>query len=417
MPESDANDLLARYDTQLRTHIPSRLPEGVRIERDGPLYRFVGFSGGGFVGYGDLDGLEGAELDQLIARQIDVFAERGEPFEWKLHGHDHPPDLADRLLAAGFVPEELETVVIGSVSSVAGEVMLPDGVTLREVSERVDLERIGVMEAGIHADGRDAWLAESLDAEIAADPGSMSIVVAEAGAEMVCAGWVRFVAGTEFATLWGGGTAPAWRRRGIYRAVVACRANLAAERGFGYLQVDASSQSRPILERLGFIPVTTTTPFVWSPTAVRLRDVRPEDVAVFFEHQADPEASQMAAFKTRDLEPFIAHWETVLANGAVTTKTIEFEGRTAGNIGCWEQDGGWNVGYWLGREFWGRGIATAALSAFLVLVPTRPLYAHVATHNIGSLRVLEKCGFEPVGDGPGPPDADGIQEVLLRLDR
>jgi GNAT superfamily N-acetyltransferase len=89
--------------------------------------------------------------------------------------------------------------------------------------------------------------------------------LAEAGETVVCAGWVRFQAGTEFATLWGGSTLPAWRSRGVYRAVVAYRAQLAAAHGFRYLEVDASSESRPILERLGFVAVTSTTPYVWSP--------------------------------------------------------------------------------------------------------------------------------------------------------
>ena len=93
----------------------------------------------------------------------------------------------------------------------------------------------------------------------------MTIVVAESTDEFVCAGWVRFVSGTDFATLWGGGTLPEWRRRGIYRAGVTYRANLAAARGFRYLQVDASSESRPILERMGFVAVTTTTPYIWTP--------------------------------------------------------------------------------------------------------------------------------------------------------
>ena len=106
---------------------------------------------------------------------------------------------------------------------------------------------------------------DALESERAADPAAITIVVAEAGAEVVCAAWVRFAEGTDFASLWGGGTLPAWRGRGIYRAIVAYRANLAATRGFRYLQVDASDDSRPILERLGFVPVTTTTPFIWSP--------------------------------------------------------------------------------------------------------------------------------------------------------
>ena len=211
-------------------------------------------------------GIEGAELDELIARQVRVFAERDESFEWKLHGHDRPADLTERLLAHGFVPEDLETVVIAPVADVAGEVSLPDQVSLREVTVRADLDRIGAMEDAIWRDDRAGWLADSLEAERAADPEAMTIVVAESAEEFVCAGWVRFVSGTDFATLWGGGTLPEWRRRGIYHALVAYRANLAAARGFRFLQVDASSESRPILQRMGFVAVTTTTPYIWTPS-------------------------------------------------------------------------------------------------------------------------------------------------------
>lgn len=261
----DPAELLALYDVQLRARVPEHLPESVHVEHDGPLLRFTGLGGGGFVGYRDLAGLTGSELDDLIARQVRVFAERNEPFEWKLHGHDQPADLAQRLVAAGFVPEDLETVVIAPVAAIAGDVRPSDGVTLREVTEREDLERIGRTEEEIWHDGRSAWVADSLGAERAVDPDAIAIVVAEADGRVVCAGWVRFEAGTDFATLWGGGTLPQWRGRGIYHAVVAHRANIAATRGFGYLQVDASSHSRPILERLGFVAVTTTTPYVWTP--------------------------------------------------------------------------------------------------------------------------------------------------------
>jgi GNAT superfamily N-acetyltransferase len=256
--------LLAAYDTQLRGQLTDQLPEGVHVERDGPLLRIVGAKHGGFIHYRDVGGLEGAELDELIAQQVRVFAERGEPFEWKLHAHDRPEDLAERLRAAGFVPEETETVVIAPVADVAGEPRLPEGVRLREVSDRVDLDRIAVLEQAIWHDDR-GWLVDSLEAERSVDPDALTIVLADAGHSTVCAGWVRFARGTEFATLWGGGTLPAWRGRGVYRAVVAYRANLAAQRGFRYLQVDASDDSRAILERLGFVAVTTTTPFIWTP--------------------------------------------------------------------------------------------------------------------------------------------------------
>jgi GNAT superfamily N-acetyltransferase len=264
MDGPDIPALLAAYDAQLRGRPADRLPEGVRVERDGPLLRFVGAEHGGWLDYRDLGGLDGPELDELIARQVRLFAERGERFEWKLHGHDHPPDLAQRLRAAGLVAEEQETVVVAPVAAVAGAAQVPDGVSLREVRDRADLDRIERMEAAVWQDDR-GWLADSLEAELAADPDALTVVVAEAGDAVVSAAWVRFARGTDFATLWGGGTLPAWRRRGIYRALVAHRADLAAARGFRYLQVDASDDSRPILERLGFVAVTTTTPYVWEP--------------------------------------------------------------------------------------------------------------------------------------------------------
>jgi GNAT superfamily N-acetyltransferase len=260
----DVADLLAAYDAQLRTHVSDRLPRNVTVERDGPLLRFLGLGGRGFVVYRDLGGLASPDLDELIARQVRVFAERAERFEWKLHGHDRPADLPRRLRAAGFVPEEEETVVIAPVTEIAGQPRPPEGMLLRDATGRRDLDRIAAVEQTIAGDDH-GWLAESLEAERDADPDSLAIVVAEAGGAIVCAGWVRFERGTDFATFWGGATLPPWRGRGIYRATVAYRANLAAERGFRFIEVDASSESRPILERLGFIAVTTTTPYVWSP--------------------------------------------------------------------------------------------------------------------------------------------------------
>ena len=262
MPHVD--ELLGVYDTQLRAHVHERLPDSVRVERDGPLVRTIRFGNRGFVEYRDLAHLDGEELDTLIARQVHVFAMRGEPFEWKLHGHDRPADLPERLRAAGLEPEDTETVVIGRVEAIAGEATLPDGVIIREVREPGDFSRLVQLDESMsHED--HSWI-EALAEERAADPHGLSIFVAEADGRTVCDGWVRFPSGTEFATFWGGFTLPDWRRRGIYRALVAHRAKLAAARSRRYIEVDASDESRPILERLGFIPVTTTTPYVWAPS-------------------------------------------------------------------------------------------------------------------------------------------------------
>jgi GNAT superfamily N-acetyltransferase len=243
------------------------LPQGAVRERDGPIVRTSGLAGGGFVGYRDLGGIDGDELDALIARQIAYFAERGEPFEWKAYSHDEPADLETRLRAAGFAPEERETVVAARLADIAGEVVLPAGVTLREVTERADFDRIARMEEEIWQDGNSrGWLAAALEGERAADPSLLRVFVVEAGDVVVCAAWVRFERGTPWASLWGGATRPTWRRHGIYRATVRHRANLGREHGYELVQVDASDDSRPILERLGFVTLTTTTPWTWKPS-------------------------------------------------------------------------------------------------------------------------------------------------------
>lgn len=256
-------ELLAVYNAQLRAHIPERLPEGVVVEHDEPVTRFLGFGSQGWVEYHDLGDIDEDSLDALIARQVERFAMIPQRFEWKLHGHDRPSFLKDRLLAAGFRPEEQETVVIAAIADLDLSTQPPDGVTLREVHERADLERIAAMETEVWGHG-GATQADDLERERAADPEQLRIVVAEAGDTVVSAGWIRFPSGTAFGTLWGGSTLEAWRGRGIYRSLVAYRARLAAEYGRSYLEVDASDDSRPILERLGFRPVTTTTPYVWS---------------------------------------------------------------------------------------------------------------------------------------------------------
>jgi GNAT superfamily N-acetyltransferase len=258
--------LLAVYNAQLRAIVPERLPEGVVVEPDPPVTRFLGFGRQGWVEYQDLGDLEEAELDALIARQVERFRERGERFEWKLHGHDRPAFLPERLLAAGFRPEERETVVIAVIDELDLEVEPPDGVVIREVHERRDLDRIAAL--GTVVWGDDGFnQADNLERERASDPDALRIFVAEAGDTVVSGGWLRLPPGTEFGTFWGGSTLPAWRGRGVYRALVAHRARVARERGRRYVEVDALDTSRPILERLGFRAVTTTTPYVWQPSS------------------------------------------------------------------------------------------------------------------------------------------------------
>ena len=148
-----------------------------------------------------------------------------------------------------------------------------------------------------------------------------------------------------------------------------------------------------------------------APSTVLLRDVTDADLPSFFEQQLDPVTTQMAAFPARERPAFMAHWAKILAAPTMIAQTILFDKQVAGNIGSFEMSGQREVGYWIGRHYWGRGVATAALAAFLHHVQARPLYAHVAKHNRGSLRVLEKCGFTIIGEDSN----EQVEEYVLKL--
>jgi RimJ/RimL family protein N-acetyltransferase len=126
---------------------------------------------------------------------------------------------------------------------------------------------------------------------------------------------------------------------------------------------------------------------------VRLRDVEESDFEILFEHQLDPEAVAMAAFPSRDHDAHIAHWRKISADDACITKAIVVGDTVAGNIGSWSQDGHQEVGYWIGKEHWGKGIASTALALLLNEVAVRPIYAWVVSSNAASIRVLEKAGL------------------------
>jgi RimJ/RimL family protein N-acetyltransferase len=150
---------------------------------------------------------------------------------------------------------------------------------------------------------------------------------------------------------------------------------------------------------------------------VVLRDVTEADLPLFYEHQLDPVAVRLVAFRSRDWEAFLDHWGRILADPSIEKQTIEVDGRAVGFLVSFVRIEVLEVGYWIGREHWGRGITSRALSMFLEHVKTRPLYARVAEHNDASMRVLEKCGFRRCDEGQGAaPAEDGVVETLWKLD-
>ena len=152
-----------------------------------------------------------------------------------------------------------------------------------------------------------------------------------------------------------------------------------------------------------------------------LRNVLEADLPTFFAFQLDPEANAMAAFTTKDptnRDAFMAHWHRILADPTTINRTIVVDGQVAGSVSSYEDAGHPEVTYWLGKNYWGKGLATRALTEFLAHVnPTRPIYARAAKDNIGSLRVLEKCGFTIIGEDTGFANARGreVEEFLLQL--
>ncbi len=152
-----------------------------------------------------------------------------------------------------------------------------------------------------------------------------------------------------------------------------------------------------------------------------LRDVVNTDLPIFFEQQLDQETNYMAAFTAKDptdQAAFTAHWQRILADTTVIIKTIAFNGQVVGSVLSYEEEGKTEVSYWLGKEFWGKGLATWALAEFLAHDnKTRPIYARVAKDNLGSRRVLEKCGFTVISETKGFANArhEEIEELLLEL--
>jgi GNAT superfamily N-acetyltransferase len=253
-------DLLEVYDAEVRGSFADRLPPRWSGEQDGPLTRCLTGHAGFAMLTGPTEGLSVAELGQLVDRTIAYFSGHGRWFEWKTFDHD-PPELRALLVERNAMPQAHEALLLGQAAALAVDPVLPEDLTLREASTRADFERIEAMQLAVWG-GDWSWLADDLVQRVRADPPTVVLLV-EDGDLVVSAAWLTPFAGTSVAGLWGGSTLPAYRGRGIYRALVARRAQIAVARGYRMLQVDASDDSRPILQRLGLSVVGGTTPYVF----------------------------------------------------------------------------------------------------------------------------------------------------------
>lgn len=262
--------LLAAYDAQLRTH--SEAANALSVSHRGPLWLITFSGGGGFVSYRDLAGAGSAETAELVATALEYFSQNQEvsEIEWKTRGHDFAPGLHEALLRNGFVPDELESIMMGEARSLAVDVELPESVSLRKITAAEDVWRMVAMQDEvfdrISAPANTQALLDRL-----ADADGLELWIAESAGEVISAGRLEPVSATEFAGIWGGATRPQWRGRGIYRALTSARARSALRAGKRFINSDSTEFSRPILERSGLIKVSTTTPYRWHRSSGRHR--------------------------------------------------------------------------------------------------------------------------------------------------
>lgn len=262
MALNDLEPILALYDAELRLSDTVDLP-GFRIEREPTITRLIGVtadSGDNCILYSALDG---ETVDAAIEREIALYRTLGHAFEWKHYQHDGPSDLACRLRAHRFEEREPETVMLLDLSGPLPAAPDLGRMEIRQVGPEglCDVDAVNRAVWG----GRDRAPGPALKLEMAADPDGVLVLVAYDGGLPVAVGWARFHAGSSFASLWGGSTLASHRGLGLYRALVALRAEAARRRGYRYVTVDAGAESRPVLERNAFRHLTVTTPFIRHP--------------------------------------------------------------------------------------------------------------------------------------------------------
>lgn len=254
----DINQTLALYDEEQRRAIEY---PGLRREEAQCVIRHVDLIGtDSLVIYSSLD-INNA--DDLIQEQISYFEELGHDFEWKYYEHDSPPDLKARLAARGFEIGETDCIVALDLKDIPEALMRTATHDVRRITDPNQINEVMIVQDEIWQYSQDSLTRRQLVYEMENVPDSLSVYVAYVNDVPVASSWIRFTTTSQFASLWGGSTLPAYRRRGIYTAMLAIRAQEALERDKSFLTVDAGDMSLPILEKLGFQLLTISNPCQW----------------------------------------------------------------------------------------------------------------------------------------------------------
>jgi GNAT superfamily N-acetyltransferase len=251
----DPRQILDQFDREMRAR-PDLAP-GDRVEETDRVVRVVGDHS--WISYSRLDS---GTAERAISEETEYFRRIGKKVEWKVFGHDRPDNLGELLGRAGYSPDATETMVVLDLTRKSTSVSQPSGVEIRRLKDPRTLATAVSVSSEAFGPG-EGWTVEDYAARLS-DP-TFGLFMAYLGDVPVSVGRLDMPRGRAFASLWGGGTSPPYRHRGIYRALVEARARVARENGFRYLTVDALPTSRPILERLGFVPLTSATGWVFDP--------------------------------------------------------------------------------------------------------------------------------------------------------
>ena len=248
--------VLALFDKENRIDIEyprmdkQVLPHVIRFVGDEPGMNYILYSS-----------LKGANLTEVIKEQTDYFNKLKQPFEWKVYGHDYPPDLLDRLVATGFVLDEREAVMILDLEDVPSSLLSPVDKDIRPIVNIEQLEDVVEVERQVWGD-EFGWIIPELGADIQI-PGYLRVYVAYINDNPACTGWIYFHPNSQFASLWGGATVKEYRRSGLFTAILATRVQEAIQRGYKYVVIDAGPMSQPIVSKHGFQLLTYTYACKW----------------------------------------------------------------------------------------------------------------------------------------------------------
>ncbi|MAU12311.1 MAG: GNAT family N-acetyltransferase [Anaerolineaceae bacterium] len=208
--------------------------------------------------------LDADTVDAAIDEQIEYFKALGQPFEWKVYDYDLPSDLKDRLAAHGFAVEEREAIMVLDIVQAPDMFWQPITHDIRRITDVSQLADVRHIEEVVW-DEDAARIETYLGGTLQAHPEQMSVYVAYIDEQPASAAWIYYPENSQFASLWGGSTIKAYRKRGLYSALLAIRAQEARARGVAYLTVDASPMSQPILEKHGFGTLAYSYPCKWEP--------------------------------------------------------------------------------------------------------------------------------------------------------